>query len=434
MGTAKVVSLSARPSQASHLCFEVDGILGALSTILGANVSAFDFTGFYATLASHPTKTGDLSRLLYDAAQMQTFVSQSTLAALRSEPRKAVLDKAVNARQNAYFAKYGSATAIITQMNKFYSTSSTLSKPNRLAKLSDLANEQANKLNAAYQPDRTGVVKTTTSVLNSTTTGGGSKVDEDSVMESLNTNVKVGTAISPPPAGAQQPLLFTGGANPNETLQEATSGETITNTGEIKQSQTITNTDYGYRTPYIESQAQNERAQISLIDQQFAQFMYRQNLPNLKVVFENELSSIDKDVYRLQVAYLNTILMSPISGTVTGIYKNPGDAVKAGEPVIRVENNELIFLVATLIYSGPIATGYTVTVSTTLFGQQTAPTTISGTVVAVRGRREEGQWEVVVECANFTTDPSIPILPLGYHFDYDDTTVSITDPPPVFLG
>ena len=43
----------------------------------------------------------------------------------------------------------------------------------------------------------------------------------------------------------------------------------VTNTGEIEQNQKITNTDYGYRFPYVESKAQNERAQISLMDQQF---------------------------------------------------------------------------------------------------------------------------------------------------------------------
>ena len=75
-----------------------------------------------------------------------------------------------------------------------------------------------------------------------------------------------------------------------------------------------------------------------LIDQQFSQLMYTQNLPYLATVFRNELNSIDSNVFRLQVSYLDTILMSPINGTVTGVYKNPGDAVQAGQPVIRVED------------------------------------------------------------------------------------------------
>jgi hypothetical protein len=100
-----------------------------------------------------------------------------------------------------------------------------------------------------------------------------------------------------------------------------------TSTGTSDQTQWVENTDYVYRHPFFEGAAQYERAQISLIDQQFEQFMFSQNLPNLNQVFWNELNSIDCDVFQLQIALLNTFLMSPISGVVTGIYKNPGEAV-----------------------------------------------------------------------------------------------------------
>jgi multidrug resistance efflux pump len=196
-------------------------------------------------------------------------------------------------------------------------------------------------------------------------------------------------------------------------------------TSENTEYQTIANRDYGYRIPHLENLAQYERAQISLIDEQFAQFMSGQNLPYLAAVFQNELSSIDSDVYRTQIAYLNTILMSPISGTVTGIYKNPGDAVGPGEPVIRVENSDVIFLTATLVYRGPISIGSGVKVTTRLFDMPGPLTTVSGSAVSVRGRHEDDHWEVIVKCNNLD-GAGKPIFPLGYHFDYDDTTVSIT--------
>jgi hypothetical protein len=181
--------------------------------------------------------------------------------------------------------------------------------------------------------------------------------------------------------------------------------------------------------------AQYERAQISLIDQQFAQFMYglpleplvHSPLPKLDQIFNNELNSLNADVYQLQIAYLNTILLSPIPGIVTGIYKNPGEAVKAGEPVIRVENDKVILLVGTLVYPGPIKVGSAVTVSTTLFDTGNPPTTVTGGAVAVRGRREQDDhWDVIVLCSNLDSNNS-PIFPLGYHFDYDrqHTMVSI---------
>ena len=61
--------------------------------------------------------------------------------------------------------------------------------------------------------------------------------------------------------------------------------------------------------------------------------MYSQKFQNLEQVFQNELNSIDGDVYRLQIAFLSTILMSPINGIVTGVYKNPGEAVRRVNPL-----------------------------------------------------------------------------------------------------
>jgi multidrug efflux pump subunit AcrA (membrane-fusion protein) len=189
------------------------------------------------------------------------------------------------------------------------------------------------------------------------------------------------------------------------------------------QTQTIVNTDYGYRTPYFESAAQYERAQISLIDQQFAQLMYGQNLPHLAQVFANELNNIDADVYRLQIAYLNTILMSPFAGTVTGLYKLPGDMVRAGEPVARVENNATVLLSATVAYREAIALGAAVTVNATLFDSIASPP-ITGTIVAARGRRDDENWEVVAQCVNPVSSGN-PVLPPGYSFDPVNTTMTI---------
>jgi hypothetical protein len=448
MGSATPVSLHVRPYQASHLCFEVDGILEISNAQLGAAATAFDFPAFYAALGAMPTVSGDPSRLQYDFPAIDAAVAPTALAALRAEPSKAALNSAVNVRQNAYFAKYGNSAAIIALMNEYYSPSVAESKPNRLAILTAIANDQFTELKNAYTADaRLGVVKTTQSVLNSTTessdsTRGGSSQSTSeqgaSTGESLTDDVVATQKLTSLPKGTSPSLAgsgYSGGSYiPVMDVQEGTSGETATTTGSDSSSgsgyateaQTIVNTDYGYRVPYLESAAQLERAQISLMDQQFAQFMYGQNLPNLATVFANELTNIDANVYRLQVAYLNTILMSPVAGTITGIYKQPGDAVRAGEPVFRVEDNSTIYLQATVVYRGPVSIGDTLTVETNLFDQSPAvPTTITGSVVSVRGRREDDKWEIVATCDNLDS-ASKPIFPIGYHFDYDTTSVAIS--------
>jgi len=350
------------------------------------------------------------------------------LAALRSEPRKAALNKAINARQNAYFGKYANAPGVITLMNQFYSPAVAGSKPNRLVTLSSLASLQATQLNTAYTSDgRTGVVKTTKSILESEmTSSASSKESGQTNMEAMASAVSTPTSLPPLPAGGGAiAASFTGPLAVNESFDEGTSSLQSSSRGTASQHQTIENTDYGYRTPLLESQAQNERAQISLIDQRFAQFMASQSLPYLGQVFANELQSMDGDVFTLQVAFLNTMLMSPIDGIVTGVYKNPGDAVRAADPVYRVEDPSTIYLNASLKFRGAIGLGSTLTVQTSLFDAAGPLTTIAGNVVASRGYDEDDRWDVTAKCNNLDGGGN-PIFPLGYHFDYDNTTVSIT--------
>jgi hypothetical protein len=171
------------------------------------------------------------------------------------------------------------------------------------------------------------------------------------------------------------------------------------------------------------------------MDQRLAQFMSSQNLPNLERVFMNEISSIDNNVFRLQVAFLQAILMSPIAGIITGVYKNPGDAVRPGEPVLRVEDNRIVYLVATLIHRGPVViatpgqpvpANSTITVNTSLFDSSNLPATLRGNIVSARGHRDDDKWDIVALCPNPPDASNNPTFPLGYHFDYDNATVTIT--------
>lgn len=441
---AKVLALRVRPLQVSHLCFEVDGILGETNPVqfqLGASVTAFDFKTFYGNLSQ--ASAGDLSKLVYDSQGIQNDpkVTASALAALRAEPRKAALDKAINARQNAYYSKYDPVVAgdIILLANWFHNPALAFSNPNRIAALMNLAQIQSDQLSIAYNANgRNGVVETTSSELrgdtesleNSYATGQSSQLDQHNE-NAIAAAVDPTALLTPPSGGAPGGYYFTGSNPISESFQEGTSGGTSTNSqttqssGSATQVQTIVNTDYGYRMPSVEALAQNHRARISLNNQLLAEYMQWGNLPHLPQVFGNELQALDLDVKRLQVAYLNTILMSPIDGVVTGICKNLGDPVRAGEPVVRVEDNSNVILVATLSYPDLISIGSTVTVQTPLFDSTNPKTKAIGSVIAVRGHRyEDDQWDVLVSFNNIVNGK--PVFPLNYHFDYDDTDVSIS--------
>jgi biotin carboxyl carrier protein len=430
-----------------------------------------------ATVSGPTLRGADSSRLFFDSLTIQAQVSPYALASLRAEPQKAVLNKAILLRQNAYFAKYANSDNIIARMNQYYfnppdlglpGPPNTFSKSYRLAALSDTAENQWAALNAAYanakqQDGEAGVVGRIVSTLYSDVLGYGYSASSANATEYSLSSVGVvgpsGAAVdsntpgppdpwSPPAqwppsswsvaasgptagqwASSWNPNFGTVGAEVSGTFQKTTSYAVDSNKNVSHEEQNMHTANGEFRHPFYEAMAKYQRAQVSLVDQQFAAFMSAQNLPHLATVFNNELVSIDSDVYRLQIAYLNTILLSPFPGVVTGVYKNPGDAVRAGEPVLRIENNGVILLDTVVIYRGPILINKTTaSVTTALFGDSSGqPTTIPGLVVAARVQDADDKWHIVIECNNMDgSTPPQPIFPLGYRFDSDDTTISFT--------
>jgi biotin carboxyl carrier protein len=458
---AKIVKLQVCSSLWANLCFEVGGIVETSNVTLGQNIPvAFPFStlygqlgvatesvleqvqvvggfaGHHATplsgvtipeLVNEPANLWDSSDIdAQVAAQNQSGAPPAALMALRAESIKAALDKACALRANAYYARYANQTAIIAQMQQNYSAtflsgpnfgkSNPTSKPGYLNTLQGLAANQYTALSNAYNADpirktqgkNPGVVQSTTSTLQSWNAPG------------------LTTSISFSNSGAQEGSVESGessSASVSQIETQSTPASLQSDPNASQQYETMSYTDYGFRIPSIECNAQNVRAQISLMDEQFAVFMAGQSLPYLQNVFPNELLAMDMDVKRLQVAYLNTILMSPITGVITGVYKNVGDRVLPGETVVRVESTSSVYLVGVLIYRGMISLQANVSIQTTLFSSS-SPVTITGTVVAARGDRSgDDRWEVVFLCPNGTSGN--PTLPLNYYFDYDEIT-SIT--------
>jgi pyruvate/2-oxoglutarate dehydrogenase complex dihydrolipoamide acyltransferase (E2) component len=119
------------------------------------------------------------------------------------------------------------------------------------------------------------------------------------------------------------------------------------------------------------------------------------------------------------------MLLSPIDGVVTGVFVDAGDSVRAGEVLVRVENNLKVLLDTTLVYRGSVAVGDTVAVQTDLFSKAANSVTISGTVVAARGEADDDRWKLVVSCDNRDNNGD-EILPLNYSFDHGNTSSEIS--------
>jgi hypothetical protein len=471
---AKVVSLRVRAAQAAHLCFAVDGILEEMDVQLGATVTSFDFATFYGNLGTVASTPSDNSLLQFNSANIYAGVGGYRLAALRAEPVKAALDSAVLSRQNAFYKKYIDISGINTQMQAYSNVAVSGNVTWNLQTLAAQNINQWGQLSSVYNsetPPRTGVVKTTSnaiqpSVQPSPTTSGSGIV---STTTTISTNLTTTQGANPypnttgvgmvpgnnaygysdqytldpilPPGPGNTPLLVsqtftfppptTTSNTPNSPASANQTQSVTTTSGQI-----TLNTDYGYRVPYVEGFAQFLRASISLTNQQYSQYLFGIQVPYVTTILTNELAVIDLGVKRLQVAYLDTILMSPISGVVTGVFKNVGERVKAGEPVLRVEgsnpsNSMSFMIVGTLCCGEPITLGATVTLTTTMWGNSGAGTpnpyliTFTGNVLAARGHSEqEDLWNVVVAFYNVQTPP-----PPNYSFDIDDTSVTISPAP-----
>jgi hypothetical protein len=458
---ANVRNLVARASNSAILSFPVSGIVQDSAT-LGGQTAALDFFAYYEALGS--TNPEDPSRLTFDSAGIlgSAPVTESIIGRLRAEPAKALLDAAVAGRQNAFFAKYANQAQVICSITKNYSQCGGI-KPQALTQLANLSQQQKDLLQAAYTcpasagicgayachaaglgyAPRTGVVPSTFDHVHSQT------CVSSNAYTYLQPQQTVGCTFEqskePTCCGwvtHEQSLTYvcstTGPVKDSRgvSLPQCSYGSSVTGSTAY-----VAHTDYAYRVPSIENQMRFSREQASLTDEQFAQFMQSQNVPYLDTVFANELLAIDMAVHNLQVAYMDTLLLSPLDGIITGVWKYPGEYVRAGEPVARVEQVAPVYtqagrnapqiamhLTGTLLCHEPITAGLTASVVTNLLGAPGPPTpVVTGTVIAARGAEDnEHAWDVVIETTNWDAVNNVAILPLNYHFDFDNTTVVLT--------
>jgi biotin carboxyl carrier protein len=374
--SGKIAHLRVEPQVAANLASTVGGIVEDVSVTLGDSVTAFSFDQFYSQLG---TTQMDPAVLQYNSAGISASpeVQASVLVTLRAESVKASLDAAVASRANAYYGGLGNIDAIVTQMEKSYGPQ-VGAKPGLLESLSGVATTIENTLSQAYAADnRRSVVKQTSDTLTSS--------DKASF-------------------------------NANSTTEHM---------------------DYAYRVPNAEANADNIRTQLSIVDEYASTFLqWKSILPNLGKVLTDQLAIIDHGIRHLQVGYLNTMLFSPIAGSVAAKRVSAGDTVVAGQPLLRVESGESIYLVGTIIFRGVIVAGTSVaTVETSSsLGVPGRALILQGKVVAARGNRHgEDRWDIVVAVDQAGgrgvaggSGPGLPYgIPLHYTFAQDDTTIAI---------
>ena len=320
------------------------------------------------------TAQGDSSRLEFDSERILNYLQNvngqdlwvTLLSHLRSASEAADLDRAAMMRQNAYLTSY--SPEVLTQVRRVY----------------------------YYDDDDQSAVR------HRLLKG----------VESKASQIHTGLTKAYKEKNWYDKIIITTRA----TSQNATVGNTTTDTG-----------GYEFRFPSAENDLRYRQSRAA-VRQEFLNASRMSEMCRFgDTTFPNEVGAIDRSIQKLQVAYIDTFLFSPFGGIVTGVFHGKGDYVRAGEPVLRVEFDEIVYLVGTVKYRGMLRIGDTLTVSTTLFEAAGASATwVSGEVVAVRGHDlVSEQWDLLVRCKNWTAAGEM-ILPLNYNFDFESTTVTVT--------
>lgn len=390
MATGKSVNLRVRPVNSVDLAFPVAGVISKqLPTPLGSRVQGLDIEVLYGMLGQ--TAQGQSGRLEWDSKRILDYLFNvagqaagpgiTHLSHLRNVSEAADLDRALMMRHNAYLTTY--SPEVLSEVRQVYYDNPRDQKAVR------------HRLLKAVEADAGRIHK-----------------GLEQAYKKHNWHDKVIThAVS---------------ENDNKATQYSGSGHI--------QFEGFTDTlswGYEFRFPSAENDLRYHQARAAVRQEFLNAWRMSEMCRHEDTTFANELAAIDRSIAKLQATYIDTFLFAPFGGIVTGVFRGQGDYVRAGEPVLRVEGPEFVYLIGSVKYRGMLRIGTKLEVSTTLFETAgAAPITVSGEVVSVRGHDSVSeQWDVLIFCQNYDDSlPDVPILPLNYNFDFESTTVVVTVP------
>jgi hypothetical protein len=392
MGTGKAVNLRVRPVTSVDLCYPVDGLISwQIPNLYGTQVRHVMFGHLYSmlshTASQRPPEEGEVggdSRLVWGSDKIDSYLRNvagqaagpgtTLVSRLRNVSEAADLDSALAMRQNAFLTSY--SPEVLEVARKAYHSNPGDQSAVRHRLLAE-AEKDVRRLHRGL---------------------------DDAYRRS----------------GWSGIIEYARSEYDNKATQYSGSGHV--------QFEGIADTlswGYEYRYPSAENDLRYRNVLAAVRQEYVSAWRMSELHRHGATVFANELRAIDQSIRKLQSAYIDTFLVTPTPGVVTGVFREQGDYVRAGEPVVRVENDAAVILVGTVKYRGMVRVGDGVTVSTALAGGA-APTTLIGEVIAVRGHDAVSeQWELLALCDNLTpTDDRI--LPLNYNFDFERTTVDFT--------
>jgi hypothetical protein len=452
---ATIRMLQARPSVSVDLSFEMGGVIALVNRAtgqgpvhLGEPIKAYDIkTALYSQLGQ--TIPGNDSRLKYDSTEIHKVLTTGApapfLFVLRNESLAADLDEMIARRENAFLERFKFAAEIKAAMKK-----AIPNIINRLQKLQTLALSRFSQIDKAYEEKREDQPKWPVVTQSKTTLS-----YSPDYKEHIHTDTMI-RAI----ATSSQPLAETldhkGNASTfsTQTWDEITGKElAVTQVAECSinkpypmekkvwkeawddwfpgdnsdadgtrtGTQIYTTPNQSYLQPRLDNEVSHEQLQIGLIKDEMERTIFSFRIDSMDRIIENERGVFDLEVRKLQLSYAQSYLVSPVSGMVTAIHKDIGESVKPGEPVLRIENDEVIHAVGKINYRGLLKVGQEVTIETDNLYESGEPFKWKGRLVGVRGdEADDDEWQVVIEI----TDKNKK-LPMYYQFDRNNSWIIV---------
>ncbi len=376
-----IIALKVRAKTISDHAFNAGGLVEGVNLSLasiGSKCSAFDIrASLYPHLSEEELdgtgqKTG---RLIYDSIKLRAVLQPLAIAYLSNESSAVDLDQAILRRQNQFLARDQFSAQLDILLKSVYPD-----KINRLKKLLSLLQDHFAALNSAYNPGIGPAAGVTSPrvVMATTVSGLGSRHDGT-------------TQVT---GGAQNQTHTSHSSSVMTRFDPAANGgagdwvEVRDNDAMTLSQQTVSIAENDeLRHPNLENQMRFVRVSADLLDEILAESTFGLTVPNLTQIWKNELRELDLEIRRLQVIFSETFLLPRVSGIITAQLRGSGDSVRAGEPVVRIENVDQIMLNGQVKVKGRLYLGQTCTVETSnVFGTDPAEKlSLPARIVSLRG-------------------------------------------------
>ncbi len=463
MPEARIRNMTVRPLRSADLSLNMPGIL-AQRTPLATLGQRITLTSPEGNPAGTPF---DLKTELYDklgqpaadgsmtmpATAISTTLLPHALFVLRNESLRVGVQQLILQRQSAFLEKYKHDAKRLALVRELFPTTAADpvgattpgSKVNRLLQLRNDHQTRHDQIHADYAagPGPDGINRATI-VKQQNTDHDNTVLYTDSNVVTADTDVRAvqmkqlayETSVSGEVSESiKTPDVFTephkydggsfGGADAYYNASKTTSTYPKGQGTILDQSSKSFLTDYAF--PLLDNHIRNNRTQVDLQDEVLGNSTYALRVLDLLQIWKNELSMLDAEVAKLQLNFAHTFLVSPLPGIVTAVYKNAGESIQAGEPLVRVEDDEVLLLVGSILCRSSVRLDDKVKVVIDNLFENGVPVQIDGgRIVAVRGHdADNDEWEVIIQITN-PPNGTRRLLPLNYAFDRDDTKLILS--------